>query len=191
MENNWKEAYVNILNQFYRLIAVKNLESTKTECRRSRYDNRRNIYAYLCVCVCVWIYVYKVKLYYKEIILDFLAKKKRNRTKEKKSNKINHLRSPNMSSRQTFYIVEVGDTKFTILKRYQNLKPIGSGAQGIVWWVEYIFLHNKLFMIYRAVEMCCRTHTHRKSFSIYQFIYNSACWYKLVCFMFYSVYTLL
>ena len=32
-----------------------------------------------------------------------------------------------------FYTVEVGDTKFTIFKRYQNLKPIGSGAQGIVW----------------------------------------------------------
>ncbi|XP_013414946.1 stress-activated protein kinase JNK [Lingula anatina] len=28
--------------------------------------------------------------------------------------------------------VEVGDSTFTILKRYQNLKPIGSGAQGIV-----------------------------------------------------------
>jgi c-Jun N-terminal kinase len=40
-----------------------------------------------------------------------------------------------MSSRLSsmFYTVEVGDTKFTILKRYQNLKPIGSGAQGIVW----------------------------------------------------------
>uniref|UniRef100_A0A182N8E2 Stress-activated protein kinase JNK n=2 Tax=Anopheles dirus TaxID=7168 RepID=A0A182N8E2_9DIPT len=38
-----------------------------------------------------------------------------------------------MSSRHAFYTVEVGDTKFTILKRYQNLKPIGSGAQGIVW----------------------------------------------------------
>ena len=31
-----------------------------------------------------------------------------------------------------FYMIEVGDTRFTILKRYQNLKPIGSGAQGIV-----------------------------------------------------------
>ncbi|KPJ12839.1 Stress-activated protein kinase JNK [Papilio machaon] len=31
-----------------------------------------------------------------------------------------------------FYTVEVGDTRFTILKRYQNLKPIGSGAQGIL-----------------------------------------------------------
>ncbi|ODM91623.1 Stress-activated protein kinase JNK [Orchesella cincta] len=31
-----------------------------------------------------------------------------------------------------FYTVEVGDTRFTILRRYQNLKPIGSGAQGIV-----------------------------------------------------------
>ncbi|KAH3869564.1 stress-activated protein kinase JNK-like isoform X1 [Dreissena polymorpha] len=28
--------------------------------------------------------------------------------------------------------VEVGDSTFTILKRYQNLRPIGSGAQGIV-----------------------------------------------------------
>ena len=33
-----------------------------------------------------------------------------------------------------FYTVEVGDTKFTILRRYQSLKPIGSGAQGIVWY---------------------------------------------------------
>ncbi|GAV00202.1 hypothetical protein RvY_11086 [Ramazzottius varieornatus] len=31
-----------------------------------------------------------------------------------------------------FYTVEVGDTRFTVLKRYQNLRPIGSGAQGIV-----------------------------------------------------------
>ncbi|XP_076275874.1 mitogen-activated protein kinase dJNK isoform X2 [Rhynchophorus ferrugineus] len=37
-----------------------------------------------------------------------------------------------MSRLSQFYTVEVGDTKFTILKRYQNLKPIGSGAQGIV-----------------------------------------------------------
>lgn len=34
-----------------------------------------------------------------------------------------------------FYSVEVGDSTFTVLKRFQNLKPIGSGAQGIVWWV--------------------------------------------------------
>jgi len=38
------------------------------------------------------------------------------------------IKNPSM-----FYTVEVGDTKFTILKRYQNLKAIGSGAQGIVW----------------------------------------------------------
>lgn len=44
--------------------------------------------------------------------------------------------SPKMSSSRhsnRLYTVEVGDTKFTILERYQNLKPIGSGAQGIVW----------------------------------------------------------
>jgi c-Jun N-terminal kinase len=38
-----------------------------------------------------------------------------------------------------FYTVEIGDTKFTILKRYQNLKPIGSGAQGIVWYATTMF----------------------------------------------------
>ena len=32
-----------------------------------------------------------------------------------------------------FYTVVVGETEFCILKRYQQLKPIGSGAQGIVW----------------------------------------------------------
>ncbi|UJR34371.1 hypothetical protein I4U23_021779 [Adineta vaga] len=31
-----------------------------------------------------------------------------------------------------FYIVEVGDTTFRILRRYVNLRPIGSGAQGFV-----------------------------------------------------------
>ncbi|XP_050728050.1 stress-activated protein kinase JNK-like [Eriocheir sinensis] len=36
------------------------------------------------------------------------------------------------SNSNLFYTVEVGDTRFTILRRYTNLKPIGSGAQGIV-----------------------------------------------------------
>uniref|UniRef100_A0A8C7ZL70 Stress-activated protein kinase JNK n=1 Tax=Oryzias sinensis TaxID=183150 RepID=A0A8C7ZL70_9TELE len=31
-----------------------------------------------------------------------------------------------------FYSVQVGDSTFTVLKRYQQLRPIGSGAQGIV-----------------------------------------------------------
>ncbi|XP_053393024.1 stress-activated protein kinase JNK-like isoform X2 [Mercenaria mercenaria] len=38
--------------------------------------------------------------------------------------------NPNHSSQ--YVTVEVGDSTFTILKRYQNLRPIGSGAQGIV-----------------------------------------------------------
>ena len=41
--------------------------------------------------------------------------------------------STGITKSQHFYTVEVGDTRFTIFKRYQNLKPIGSGAQGIVW----------------------------------------------------------
>ena len=32
-----------------------------------------------------------------------------------------------------YYSVQIGDTIFTILNRYQNLHPIGSGAQGMVW----------------------------------------------------------
>lgn len=32
-----------------------------------------------------------------------------------------------------FYSVQVGDATFTVLKRYQQLRAIGSGAQGIVW----------------------------------------------------------
>ena len=31
-----------------------------------------------------------------------------------------------------FYTVHVSDSVFVVLKRYQNLKPIGSGAQGMV-----------------------------------------------------------
>ena len=33
---------------------------------------------------------------------------------------------------QIYVTVEVGDSTFTILRRYQNLRPIGSGAQGKV-----------------------------------------------------------
>lgn len=33
-----------------------------------------------------------------------------------------------------FYTVQVADSVFTVLKRYQSLKPIGSGAQGMVCW---------------------------------------------------------
>lgn len=47
--------------------------------------------------------------------------------------RIRDIRDKMSRLNQLFYTVEVGDTKFTILKRYQNLKPIGSGAQGIVW----------------------------------------------------------
>lgn len=32
-----------------------------------------------------------------------------------------------------YYSIDVGDSTFMVLKRYQNLRPIGSGAQGIVW----------------------------------------------------------
>jgi hypothetical protein len=55
-----------------------------------------------------------------------------------------------MSNRHALYTVEVGDTKFTILKRYQNLKPIGSGAQGIVWWVV-----SQFFLVFSSYLPAC------------------------------------
>ena len=32
-----------------------------------------------------------------------------------------------------FYTTFINDTRFEILKRYDKLKMIGSGAQGVVW----------------------------------------------------------
>jgi c-Jun N-terminal kinase len=43
---------------------------------------------------------------------------------------------PTTSANSTFYTVEIGDSRMTVLKRYQSLRPIGSGAQGIVWYVR-------------------------------------------------------
>jgi len=34
---------------------------------------------------------------------------------------------------QEFETHEIGDSKFTVLKRYTHLRGVGSGAQGIVW----------------------------------------------------------
>ena len=32
-----------------------------------------------------------------------------------------------------FHSIKVGDTVFTVLKRYTDLVNVGSGAQGVVW----------------------------------------------------------
>lgn len=37
------------------------------------------------------------------------------------------------STRGEFHSIKVGDTLFTVLKRYTDLASIGSGAQGVVW----------------------------------------------------------
>lgn len=52
-----------------------------------------------------------------------------------------------------FYTVEVGDSTFTILKRYQNIKPIGSGAQGIVWYDSFAFIII-FFIISKCLFVC-------------------------------------
>uniref|UniRef100_A0ACB8FRJ9 Mitogen-activated protein kinase 10 n=1 Tax=Sphaerodactylus townsendi TaxID=933632 RepID=A0ACB8FRJ9_9SAUR len=51
-----------------------------------------------------------------------------------------------------FYSVEVGDSTFTVLKRYQNLKPIGSGAQGIVCSIA---VSSALGASCRGGSWCC------------------------------------
>lgn len=37
------------------------------------------------------------------------------------------------SAASEFYNVDINDTRLCVLKRYQNLRIIGSGAQGVVW----------------------------------------------------------
>jgi len=32
-----------------------------------------------------------------------------------------------------FYVTQINDTRFEILRRYDRLRMIGSGAQGVVW----------------------------------------------------------
>lgn len=38
-----------------------------------------------------------------------------------------------MNVNHLFHSILVGDTTFTVPRRYQDLKPIGSGSQGTVW----------------------------------------------------------
>ena len=38
-----------------------------------------------------------------------------------------------MAAGMEFYSTQVGDTIFTIPSRYQELKQLGHGAQGVVW----------------------------------------------------------
>ena len=43
------------------------------------------------------------------------------------------LKGLSLIPEKMYYSIQIGDTVFTVLKRYQNLQPIGSGAQGMVW----------------------------------------------------------
>ncbi|XP_015204986.1 mitogen-activated protein kinase 9 isoform X3 [Lepisosteus oculatus] len=59
-----------------------------------------------------------------------------------------------------FYSVQVGDSTFTVLKRYQQLRAIGSGAQGIV-----CSAHDTVLGIHVAVKKLSRpfqNQTHAK-----------------------------
>lgn len=62
-----------------------------------------------------------------------------------------------------FYSVQVGDSTFTVLRRYQQLRAIGSGAQGIVWWESALSLAKwglweqvKIWMKVESFVSICR-----------------------------------
>jgi len=50
----------------------------------------------------------------------------------------NYYRLPwvKMALPRDYYATRVGDTVFNVPRRYQEIRNIGSGAQGVVWWVE-------------------------------------------------------
>jgi len=52
--------------------------------------------------------------------------------KNKTAERVASQSSNNDIANSQFYTVQVSDSVFTVLKRYQSLKPIGSGAQGMV-----------------------------------------------------------
>ena len=45
----------------------------------------------------------------------------------------NAVRELHKDTGEMYHSAEVGDSVFVILRRYQNLQAIGSGAQGMVW----------------------------------------------------------
>uniref|UniRef100_A0A3B1ILQ1 Stress-activated protein kinase JNK n=1 Tax=Astyanax mexicanus TaxID=7994 RepID=A0A3B1ILQ1_ASTMX len=69
-----------------------------------------------------------------------------------------------------FYSVEVGDSTFTVLKRYQNLKPIGSGAQGIKYFSNpFHMIHIKKCFL-RIISLL-NVFTPQKSLEEFQDVY--------------------
>ena len=56
-----------------------------------------------------------------------------------------------ISQQADFYTTKLGDTVFTLLKRYTDLKSIGSGAQGVVMYVLV-----ELVRVLMHVHMCVR-----------------------------------
>lgn len=52
-----------------------------------------------------------------------------------------------------FHSVDVSDSTFTVLKRYQNLRPVGSGAQGIVWYVLMIKYSSAVPFYYKTCSL--------------------------------------
>ncbi|KAJ3608136.1 hypothetical protein NHX12_025186 [Muraenolepis orangiensis] len=52
-----------------------------------------------------------------------------------------------------YYSLDVGDSTFTVLKRYQNLRPIGSGAQGIIIGLLNVFTPQKTLEEFQDVYL--------------------------------------
>lgn len=77
-------------------------------------------------------------------------KKQQNETAAFNSSSSNKLKcDPNAD----FHTVHVGESQFNVLQRYQKLKAIGSGAQGMVGLK--LFLFKKMFKCqYDIIIMC-------------------------------------
>ena len=52
-------------------------------------------------------------------------------------------------SADQFETHEIGDSRFTVLKRYTHLRSVGSGAQGIVWYANLIINHRSLLLFHK------------------------------------------
>lgn len=88
-----------------------------------------------------------------------------------------HKMSASTQKSAHFYTVEVGDARFTILKRYQNLKPIGSGAQGIVWYDECSYESGLTFCLTQGQTLEPKSEDivlRKGSLNMYVFIYSAA-----------------
>lgn len=48
------------------------------------------------------------------------------------------------SAASEFHCIDINDTHLCVLNRYENLRIIGSGAQGVVWYEIFHFIYQEM-----------------------------------------------